>query len=188
MGPNRRLSQSHLKELWPHRAFADRVDLTWEPVSGFEPLTCRLQEVRPRAPMPASCTDDTDHRTDGTHHAGIIRRAGPRTGPRRSPSCPSRPVTVRNNGYVPGGGVNAESRRLAPYTRSVACVPEIGSRARDGRHCWWPTAAVMMAGWPAVRWLTVSVAAVPPGAGLVAAALPDMRLARTGAVHARHHA
>ena len=24
--------------------------LTWEPVSGFEPLTCRLQEVRPRAP------------------------------------------------------------------------------------------------------------------------------------------
>ena len=24
--------------------------LTWEPVSGFEPLTCRLQEVRPHAP------------------------------------------------------------------------------------------------------------------------------------------
>src|ERR1700685_1773360 len=23
--------------------------LTWEPVSGFEPLACRLQEVRPRA-------------------------------------------------------------------------------------------------------------------------------------------
>jgi hypothetical protein len=23
--------------------------LTWEPVSGFEPLTCRLQEVRPYA-------------------------------------------------------------------------------------------------------------------------------------------
>jgi hypothetical protein len=23
--------------------------LTWEPVSGIEPLTCRLQEVRPRA-------------------------------------------------------------------------------------------------------------------------------------------
>jgi hypothetical protein len=30
----------------------------------------------------ASCTDDTDHRTDSTHHAGIIRSAGPRTGPR----------------------------------------------------------------------------------------------------------
>ena len=25
--------------------------LTWEPVSGFEPLACRLQEVRPRAPF-----------------------------------------------------------------------------------------------------------------------------------------
>lgn len=24
--------------------------LTWEPVSGIEPLTCRLQEIRPRAP------------------------------------------------------------------------------------------------------------------------------------------
>ena len=24
--------------------------LTWEPVSGFEALTCRLQEVQPRAP------------------------------------------------------------------------------------------------------------------------------------------
>src|SRR5689334_3505220 len=24
--------------------------LTWEPVSGFEPLTCRLQEIRPRPP------------------------------------------------------------------------------------------------------------------------------------------
>ena len=24
--------------------------LTWEPVSGIEPLTCRLQEVRPHAP------------------------------------------------------------------------------------------------------------------------------------------
>jgi hypothetical protein len=24
--------------------------LNWEPVSGFEPLACRLQEVRPRAP------------------------------------------------------------------------------------------------------------------------------------------
>lgn len=27
-------------------------------------------------------TDDTDHRIDGTCCAGIIRRAGPRTGPR----------------------------------------------------------------------------------------------------------
>jgi len=26
------------------------LPLNWEPVSGFEPLACRLQEVRPRAP------------------------------------------------------------------------------------------------------------------------------------------
>jgi hypothetical protein len=47
------------------------IPLTWEPVSGFEPLTCRLQEARPPAAMRASCTGDPDHRTDGTHHAGI---------------------------------------------------------------------------------------------------------------------
>jgi hypothetical protein len=36
----------------------------------------------------ASCTDGTDHRTDGTHHARIILRAIPRTIPRlRRPSC-----------------------------------------------------------------------------------------------------
>jgi hypothetical protein len=29
----------------PERAFA-QVALTWEPVSGFEPLTCRLQDGR----------------------------------------------------------------------------------------------------------------------------------------------
>ena len=27
-----------------------KYPLTWEPVSGFEPLACRLQEVRPHAP------------------------------------------------------------------------------------------------------------------------------------------
>ena len=30
----------------------------------------------------ATCTDGTDHRTDGTHDAGIIRHAVPRTVPR----------------------------------------------------------------------------------------------------------
>jgi hypothetical protein len=30
----------------------------------------------------ATCTDSTDHRTDGTHDAGIIRYAVPRTVPR----------------------------------------------------------------------------------------------------------
>src|SRR6185312_8820316 len=36
----------------------------------------------------ASCTDDTDHRTGGSHHAGTIWRAGPRTGPRSRPPRP----------------------------------------------------------------------------------------------------
>ena len=31
----------------------------------------------------STCTDDTEHRTDGTRGAGIIWRAGPRTGPRQ---------------------------------------------------------------------------------------------------------
>src|SRR5260370_14827605 len=35
----------------------------------------------------ASCTDDTDHRTGGSHHAGTIWRAGPRTGPRPRHPC-----------------------------------------------------------------------------------------------------
>jgi hypothetical protein len=30
----------------------------------------------------ATCTDGAGNRTDGTHHAAIIWRAGPRTGPR----------------------------------------------------------------------------------------------------------
>jgi hypothetical protein len=59
-----------------------KPSLTWEPVSGFEPLACRLQEVRPCAGMPASCTDDTGHGTDHTHRAGIIWRAVPRNVPR----------------------------------------------------------------------------------------------------------
>jgi hypothetical protein len=43
-----------------------------EPVSGFEPLTCRLQEARPSAAC-ASCTNGTRHRTDGTRCAGLSR-------------------------------------------------------------------------------------------------------------------
>jgi hypothetical protein len=37
----------------------------------------------------ASCTDSTGNRTDGTGGAGIIRRPGPRTGPRRRPCVPA---------------------------------------------------------------------------------------------------
>jgi hypothetical protein len=62
--------------------------LTWSRWSGFGPLACRLQEVRPPVPMPASCTDSTNHRTDDTHRTEIIRRAVPRTVPRRGSSRP----------------------------------------------------------------------------------------------------
>jgi hypothetical protein len=37
----------------------------------------------------ANCTDATDHRTDSTRRAGIIRRAGPRPGPRLQLLCPA---------------------------------------------------------------------------------------------------
>ena len=40
-----------------------------------------MRSTAPRTERP-TCTDDTDHGTDGTDHAGIIWRAGPRTGPR----------------------------------------------------------------------------------------------------------
>src|SRR5262249_19515475 len=44
----------------------------------------------------ASCTDSTGHRTDGTRGAGIIRRPGPRTGPRLTPLRASRLATARD--------------------------------------------------------------------------------------------
>jgi hypothetical protein len=40
-----------------------------------------MRSTAPRTER-STCTDDTDHCTDGIHHAGIIWRAGPRTGPR----------------------------------------------------------------------------------------------------------
>jgi hypothetical protein len=53
----------------------------------------RIMRSTPPCTMPASCTDGTDHRTDGIHHAGIITRAIPRTIPtprRPGPSIPAR--------------------------------------------------------------------------------------------------
>jgi len=47
-------SRGFLSRAWNHRTMAGGLVgcltlLSWEPVSGFEPLTCRLQEVRPYA-------------------------------------------------------------------------------------------------------------------------------------------
>jgi hypothetical protein len=67
-------------------ARAPKPPLSWEPVSGFEPLPCRLQEVRPHAPhaLPAQMTRVIA--ADSTRGAGIIRWFVPRTvpGPRVS--------------------------------------------------------------------------------------------------------
>ena len=54
--------------------------------------------MRSTAPstVPASCTDDTENGTDGTHHAGIIPRAIPRTLPRPRRPRPPHSATVRN--------------------------------------------------------------------------------------------
>ena len=55
-----------------------------EPGVGQWIRTTGLPLTRSTAPgtVRASCTDGTDHRADSSHHAGIIWRAGPRTGPR----------------------------------------------------------------------------------------------------------
>jgi len=52
-----------------------------EPPIGIEPMTYALRGTRD-LPAHASCTDSTGNRTDRTGGAGIIRRPGPRTGPR----------------------------------------------------------------------------------------------------------
>ena len=55
---------------------------------GFEGTPC--DDVHSDAP------DDTDHCTGGTHQAGIIWRAGPRTGPRPRSLRPPHPATHRH--------------------------------------------------------------------------------------------
>jgi integrase len=49
----------------------------------------RITRGTRRACARASCTDSTGDRTDGTRGAGIIRRPGPRTGPRPRPCVPA---------------------------------------------------------------------------------------------------
>src|SRR5262249_57911016 len=49
-----------------------------EPVSGFEPLTCRLQEVWLSAPMRATCADSTARCKDDAVYPGLFCLAVPR--------------------------------------------------------------------------------------------------------------
>jgi hypothetical protein len=73
------------------RSGADRVSTLPDLGAGERIRTAGLPFTRRTATCTerASCTDDTGNRTDGTHRAGIVRCAGPRTGPRPRPSCPA---------------------------------------------------------------------------------------------------
>ena len=73
--------------------------------------------VRSTAPCTtvANCTDDTNHRTDGTHYAGIIRRAIPRTIPR--------PATAgATQRYHAPGGLRHPERLKRRRARQPACT------------------------------------------------------------------
>jgi len=88
---------------------------------GLEP---RLADYEKYGPVTtnASCRDNTDHRTYGTHRAGIILRAIPR----RNPSGPRHPITVRKV---------AESACLRlgpPYLGPRAAPAATGRRAGAG--------------------------------------------------------
>jgi len=119
-----------------------REDLL-EPVSGFEPLTCRLQEVRPRAPMPASCTDDTDHRTDSTlrwdyQATRSTNRSTTRGGASGFPARGSRPVCRRSEGSGIGGRAKSYENELASGVSDVlaeieqqADPPDVAGRTQD---------------------------------------------------------
>jgi len=56
----------------------------------------RIMRSTASCAMRASCTDGTGNRADGVRRAGIVWRAGPRTGPRRQAPMSLRPATVRN--------------------------------------------------------------------------------------------
>jgi hypothetical protein len=68
-----------------------------------------------------NCIDDADYRPDGTHHTGIIRHVGPRTGPRpRRPSLLVRLLYVTSSGrpaYVREQTHRSRSRVRARLTR-----------------------------------------------------------------------
>jgi len=58
----------------------------------------------------ASRTDDTGYRTDGTHGAGIVRRVGPRTGPRPK----RRSLRVLLLCVTPSGAPSSQPRGRTP--------------------------------------------------------------------------
>jgi hypothetical protein len=107
-----------------------RIFIQMDPGGAGGARTHDRRIMRSKAPRTerSTCTDDTDHCTDGTHHAGIIWCAGPRTGPRPRRPCPlvlllcvtspkQRPAYIRASelgGHEPTDSAQPTARRN-PY-------------------------------------------------------------------------
>ena len=80
----------------------------------------RIMRTTAPSTMSASCTDDTDNRTDGTHRAGITWRAGPRTGPR--PATASATQRYHSPSQL-------DPERLTTAARPTVCAHRTGPSA-----------------------------------------------------------
>ena len=99
---SRRGDMSRLSRSWNGHSFHG-YRLEFRRIRRNMSLTCRYvraayrnrtDDLRiTRGPLPgrapASCTDSTGNRIDGTRRAWIVRRPGPRTGPRPRPCVPA---------------------------------------------------------------------------------------------------
>jgi hypothetical protein len=81
----------------------------------------RIMRSTPPCTTRASCTDDTEYRTDGTHRAGIIRRAIPRTIPRPTTASATQRYHARSELRHP--------ERLTTAARPVVRAHRTGSPA-----------------------------------------------------------
>jgi hypothetical protein len=89
----------------------------------------RIMRSTASCTMPASCTNDTGHRIDGTHCSGIIGRAGPRTGPR-----------LRRLYLLILLLCVTSMRRLYPRS-SLARLHHVADAPRRSRRLWRPSSA-----------------------------------------------
>ena len=98
-----------------------------------------------------TCTDDTGYRTNGTHCTGIIRRAVPRTVPRRGPGyrasrllCVTPPGSCIEFVHAQSGSCIPSAELLSPLPYgTAACVPHVreaqpGVRWSPSRAAWMP--------------------------------------------------
>jgi len=81
----------------------------------------RIMRTTAPCTMRASCTDDTENGTDGTHRAGTIWRVGPRTGPRPTTA------TATQRYHAPSELRHPE--RLTMAARPAVCAHRTGPSA-----------------------------------------------------------